>query len=160
MQLGLSSAPDQRWTLPCNTSPNFSWPIFAHPKGKEFVDFDEDLQIADIINATRDGYEHIQLVKRYSTCGMGPSQGRHSALGHRAVGGRRDQSHRGPDRRTTARPPFSAEHLAHSAGRSFYPARRSNMHYRHLEAGAQMLQAGAWYRPAYYGSARCRESLH
>ncbi len=25
------------------------------------------------------------------------------------------------------------------------------MHYRHLEAGAQMLHAGAWYRPAYYG---------
>ena len=58
-------------------SPNHSWPIFAHPKGKEFVDYDEDLTIADIVNATRDGYEHIQLVKRYSTCGMGPSQGRH-----------------------------------------------------------------------------------
>ena len=61
-------------------SPNHPWPIFAHPKGKEFIDFDEDLTIADIINATADGYEHIQLVKRYSTCGMGPSQGRHSAL--------------------------------------------------------------------------------
>ena len=61
-------------------SPNHPWPIFAHPKGKEFIDFDEDLTIADIINATGDGYEHIQLVKRYSTCGMGPSQGRHSAL--------------------------------------------------------------------------------
>ena len=133
-------------------SPNFSWPIFAHPKGKEFVDFDEDLQIADIINATRDGYEHIQLVKRYSTCGMGPSQGRHSALATArlvAAATNRSVAQTGV---TTARPPFSAEHLAHSAGRSFYPARRSNMHYRHLEAGAQMLQAGAWYRPAYYGS--------
>jgi sarcosine oxidase subunit alpha len=48
--------------------------------------------------------------------------------------------------------------LAHSAGRSFYPAQRSNMHYRHLEAGAQMLQAGAWYRPAYYGSTDQRQS--
>jgi sarcosine oxidase subunit alpha len=26
------------------------------------------------------------------------------------------------------------------------------MHHRHVEAGAQMLQAGAWYRPAYYGA--------
>ena len=133
-------------------SPNFGWPIFAHPKGKEFVDFDEDLQIADIINATKDGYEHIQLVKRYSTCGMGPSQGRHSALATArlvAAATNRTVAQTGV---TTARPPFSAEHLAHSAGRSFYPAQRSNMHYRHLEAGAQMLQAGAWYRPAYYGS--------
>jgi sarcosine oxidase subunit alpha len=144
-------------TLSQQQSPNFGWPIFAHPKGKEFVDFDEDLQIADIINATKDGYEHIQLVKRYSTCGMGPSQGRHSALATArlvAAATNRTVAQTGV---TTARPPFSAEHLAHSAGRSFYPAQRSNMHYRHLEAGAQMLQAGAWYRPAYYGSSDQRQ---
>tara|TARA_B110000902_G_scaffold110801_1_gene130748 strand:- start:13520 stop:16447 length:2928 start_codon:yes stop_codon:yes gene_type:complete len=139
-------------------SPNFGWPIFAHPKGKEFVDFDEDLQIADIINATKDGYEHIQLVKRYSTCGMGPSQGRHSALATARLVAAATHKTVAQTGVTTARPPFSAEHLAHSAGRSFYPAQRSNMHYRHLEAGAQMLQAGAWYRPAYYGSTDQRQS--
>ena len=138
-------------------SPNFGWPIFAHPKGKEFVDFDEDLQIADIINATKDGYEHIQLVKRYSTCGMGPSQGRHSALATARLVAAATHKTVAQTGVTTARPPFSAEHLAHSAGRSFYPAQRSNMHYRHLEAGAQMLQAGAWYRPAYYGSIAKRQ---
>lgn len=138
-------------------SPNHSWPIFAHPKGKEFVDYDEDLTIADIVNATRDGYEHIQLVKRYSTCGMGPSQGRHSALAAArlvAAATHRTVAETGV---TTARPPFAPEHLAHSAGRSFYPTRRSNMHYRHIEAGAQMLQAGAWYRPAYYGHPEDRD---
>jgi sarcosine oxidase subunit alpha len=141
-----------------NHSPNHSWPIFAHPKGKEFVDYDEDLTIADIVNATRDGYEHIQLVKRYSTCGMGPSQGRHSALAAArlvAAATNRTVAETGV---TTARPPFAPEHLGHSAGRSFYPARRSNMHYRHIEAGAEMLQAGAWYRPAYYGRAADRDS--
>src|SRR5690606_1222517 len=61
-------------------SVNFPWPMFEHPKGKEFVDFDEDLQIRDIINATKSGYRDVQLVKRFSTVGMGPSQGRHSAL--------------------------------------------------------------------------------
>ena len=131
-------------------SPNHSWPIFAHPKGKEFVDFDEDLTIADIINATKDGYEHIQLVKRYSTCGMGPSQGRHSALAAARLVAAATDKPVAETGVTTARPPFAPEHLGHSAGRSFYPARRSNMHYRHLEAGAQMLQAGAWYRPAFY----------
>ena len=138
-------------------SPNHSWPIFAHPNGKEFVDYDEDLTIADIVNATRDGYEHIQLVKRYSTCGMGPSQGRHSALAAArlvAAATNRTVAETGV---TTARPPFAPEHLGHSAGRSFYPARRSNMHYRHIEAGAQMLQAGAWYRPAFYGQATDRD---
>lgn len=135
---------------------NFPWPIFPHPDGKEFVDFDEDLQIADIVNAVHDGYEHVELVKRYSTCGMGPSQGRHSALATaRLVASATDKTV-AETGVSTARPPFAAERLAHSAGRSFYPSRRSNMHYRHLEAGAQMLQAGDWYRPAYYGSRTSR----
>jgi sarcosine oxidase subunit alpha len=158
-ELGLSTqALPDAITLSQQQGPNFGWPIFAHPKGKEFVDFDEDLQIADIINATRDGYEHVQLVKRYSTCGMGPSQGRHSALATARLVAAATNKTVAQTGVTTARPPFSAEHLAHSAGRSFYPAQRSNMHYRHLEAGAQMLQAGAWYRPAYYGTANQRES--
>ena len=150
--LGLHQQPTPRAIARQRHSPNHHWPIFAHPKGKEFVDFDEDLTIADIINATGDGYEHIQLVKRYSTCGMGPSQGRHSALAAArlvAAATNRTVADTGV---TTARPPFAPEHLGHSAGRSFYPARRSAMHYRHIEAGAQMLQAGAWYRPAFYGA--------
>ena len=129
---------------------NHPWPMFAHPKGKEFVDYDEDLQLSDIVNATRDGYEHIQLVKRYSTCGMGPSQGRHSALAAARLVAKATNKTVAETGVTTARPPFAAEQLAHNAGRSFYPARRTSMHYRHLELGAEMLQAGAWYRPAFY----------
>jgi sarcosine oxidase, subunit alpha len=135
---------------------NFPWPIFLHPDGKEFVDFDEDLQIADIVNAVHDGFEHVQLVKRYSTCGMGPSQGRHSALATARLVAQATNKTVAETGVTTARPPFTAELLGHSAGRSFYPSRRSNMHYRHLEAGAQMLHAGAWYRPAYYGPKSAR----
>lgn len=133
-------------------SPNFAWPIFPHPKGKEFVDFDEDLQIADIVNAVADGYEHIQLVKRYSTCGMGPSQGRHSALATARLVANASNRSVAQVGVTTARPPFAPERLAHCAGRSFYPTLKSNIHQRHLEAGAQMLHAGAWLRPAFYGA--------
>lgn len=138
---------------------NVHWPMFAHPKGKEFVDYDEDLQIADIINATRDGYEHIQLVKRYSTCGMGPSQGRHSALATARLVADATGKTVAQTGVTTARPPFAGETLGHNAGRSFYPDRRSNIHYRHVEAGAQMMLAGAWYRPAYYGQESEREQV-
>lgn len=139
-------------------SPNFHWPIFPHPKGKEFVDFDEDLQIADIINATRDGYEHVQLVKRYSTCGMGPSQGRHSALATARIVAKATGKKVAETGVTTARPPFAPERIAHNAGRSFHPAQRSSMHYRHIEAGAQMMLAGAWYRPDYYGTQETRDA--
>jgi len=130
---------------------NFPWPIFPHPKGKDFVDFDEDLQVRDIINATKIGYRDVQLVKRYSTVGMGPSQGRHSALPTArlvAASTQRSVSETGV---TTARPPFEAEKLAHVAGRAFDPYRQTPMHRRHLEAGAIMMPAGIWQRPAYYG---------
>lgn len=136
---------------------NFPWPIFPHPKGKDFVDFDEDLQVRDIVNATRSGYRDVQLVKRFSTVGMGPSQGRHSALptarlvAH-ATG--RSISETGV---TTVRPPFQAEKLAHVAGRAFDPYRQTPMHRRHLEAGAKMMPAGIWQRPAYYGKPEDRE---
>lgn len=130
---------------------NFPWPIFPHPDGKEFVDFDEDLHIADILNATRAGYTDVQLVKRYSTCGMGPSQGRHSALVTARLVARETGKTVAETGVTTARPPFAPETVAHCAGRSFFPALRTSMHHRHLEAGAHMLLAGDWYRPAYYG---------
>ncbi|QTD94923.1 2Fe-2S iron-sulfur cluster-binding protein [Burkholderia anthina] len=139
------------------TLANFNWPIFPHPKGKEFVDFDEDLQISDIVNATSHGYRDIQLVKRFTTVGMGPSQGRHSALATArlvASATNRSVSDTGV---TTARPPFTEERLAVLAGRSFSPYRETAMHGRHIEAGAQMMPAGAWSRPAYYGTREQRE---
>jgi len=153
-------------TVNCDRRVNFEWPIFSHPKGKDFVDYDEDLQAKDIINATRLGYRDVQLVKRFSTVGMGPSQGRHSALPTarlvaEATG--RSVTETGV---TTARPPFSPEKLAHVAGRIFDPYRRSTMHYRHLAMGAKMMPAGNWQRPAFYGHPQDRdacmqaESLH
>ena len=137
---------------------NFPWPIFPHPKGKDFVDFDEDLQVRDIVNATKIGYRDIQLVKRYFTVGMGPSQGRHSALPTArlvAASTQRSVSETGV---TTARPPFEAEKLAHVAGRAFDPYRQTPMHKRHVEAGAKMMPAGIWQRPAYYGKASERDA--
>lgn len=136
---------------------NFPWPIFPHPKGKDFVDFDEDLQVRDIINATRIGYRDVQLVKRYSTVGMGPSQGRHSALPTARLVAASTQRSISETGVTTARPPFEAEKLAHVAGRAFDPYRQTPMHKRHVDAGAKMMPAGIWQRPAYYGKTSERD---
>lgn len=134
------------------TAVNFPWPIFEHPKGKEFVDYDEDLQIRDIINATKSGYRDVQLVKRFSTVGMGPSQGRHSALPTARLVAKYTDRTVSETGVTTARPPFTAEKLAHIAGRGFDPYRQTPIHQRHIQAGAQMMPAGNWQRPAYYGN--------
>ena len=133
-------------------------PIRAHPKGKDFVDFDEDLQVADIANAVAEGYAELELVKRFSTVGMGPSQGRHSALNTARIVARETDRTVGEVGVTTARPPVYGERLGVLAGRSFDPERHTAMHHRHLEAGAQMMTAGVWWRPAFYGSRERRET--
>ncbi|MGO4799754.1 2Fe-2S iron-sulfur cluster-binding protein [Pseudomonas sp. W22_MBD1_FP4] len=156
--LGLATSEDRSVFRP-EAKVNFDWPIFPHPKGKDFVDFDEDLQVRDIVNTTKIGYRDIQLVKRYSTVGMGPSQGRHSALPTArlvAASTNRNISETGV---TTARPPFVAEKLAHVAGRAFDPYRQTPMHRRHLDAGAKMMPAGIWQRPAYYGKTTERDKV-
>lgn len=156
-RLGLS-APIAGKAFAAEPRVNFDWPIFPHPDGKDFVDFDEDLQVRDIVNATRHGYRDVQLVKRFSTVGMGPSQGRHSALPTArlvAQATNRSVSETGV---TTARPPFVAEKLAHVAGRGFDPYRQTAMHQRHVELGAKMMPAGVWQRPAYYGKPEEREA--
>ncbi|RBO84154.1 FAD-dependent oxidoreductase [Marinomonas aquiplantarum] len=157
ISLGLTSSEPE--VVACDQQTNFPWPIFKHPKGKDFVDFDEDLQAKDIVNATRLGYRDVQLVKRFSTVGMGPSQGRHSALPTArlvAEATNRTVTETGV---TTARPPFVPEKLAHLAGRIFSPHKYTPMHQRHLELGAHMIPAGIWRRPAYYGDPADRDEL-
>ncbi len=128
------------------------YPIFKSGKGKEFIDFDEDLTVKDIINSVKDGYDDIQLVKRYSTAGLGPSQGRHANLNTIRVVGAVTGKPLEAIGTTTYRPPLVPEKFAHMAGRAFEPTRLTSMHRRHEELGAQFMTAGLWMRPAYYGA--------
>ncbi len=151
--LGLEPASDisESEDVNCTQQVNHQWPFLKHPKGREFVDFDEDLQIKDIVNATRMGYRDIQLVKRFSTVGMGPSQGRHSALPTARLVAKTTNRTVHETGVTTARPPLMPEPLGLLAGRRFHPLRRTPLHHRHLALGAQMMPTGSWQRPAYYG---------
>ena len=135
------------------------WPIFPHPQGKEFVDFDEDVQVRDIEDAIAEGYDHIELLKRFTTNGMGPSQGRHSSLNAIRLLARATGRSVGETGATTVRQPILPVTMGHLAGRSFEPVRYTPMHHRHLEAGAKMMPAGLWLRPEYYGERSRRETL-
>ena len=93
------------------------YPIFTDRQGKDFIDFDEDLHVKDIVNTVKDGYDDIQLVKRYSTAGLGPSQGRHANLNTiRVVGAVTGKSIEAIGT-TTFRPPLVPEKFAHSRAR-------------------------------------------
>ena len=70
-----------------------------------------------------EGFDHIELLKRYSTVGMGPSQGRHSALATARIAAKATGQPIAEIGVTTARPPVGPEKFAHLAGRGFEPVR-------------------------------------
>jgi sarcosine oxidase subunit alpha len=130
---------------------NHPYPVFPHPRGKEFVDFDEDITIADLQNAVADGFDHPELAKRYSTAAMGPSQGRLSALNVMRIVNRASAVNLETPEVTTQRPPFKPLSFGVLAGRMFEPERLTPIHHWHQDHGARMMPAGLWQRPAYYG---------
>ncbi|MGH8322441.1 MAG: 2Fe-2S iron-sulfur cluster-binding protein, partial [Steroidobacteraceae bacterium] len=142
--------------LECPTHP---YPIFPHPHGREFVDFDEDLQVKDLENACQEGFDSSELLKRFSTLGMGPSQGKHSNMNALRILARIRGESIEKLGTTTARPMFHPVPLSHLAGRRFMPERRTPLDSEHAALGAVWMPAGNWRRPEYYAVvAKSRES--
>ncbi len=136
------------------------YPVFAHPKAKNFVDFDEDLQLKDLQHAAQEGFDSIELLKRYSTVGMGPSQGKHSNMNAIRILARIAGRSPGEVGTTTARPFYHPVPMSHLAGRGFHPQRVTALHDSHVENGAVFMQSGNWLRPEYYAVAgRSRAEL-
>lgn len=122
-------------------------------KGKAFVDLDEDVTVKDIRHAVAEGYDSLELSKRYTTATMGPSQGRFSQIPAARVLAAATGLDLGVVGLTTARPPWSTVPLGALAGRPFEPAKRSALHGRHRDLGATVRWAGDWRRPYDYGEA-------
>lgn len=130
--------------------PSHQFPILAHSGKKNFVDLDEDLHLADFENAHQEGYDNIELMKRFTTVGMGPSQGKLSNINAVRILARLNDASINETGTTTSRPFQQPVPISHLAGRRFHPLRRTPMHGWHTQAGAEMAHAGAWLRPEYY----------
>jgi len=126
------------------------YPMIDHPKGKNFVDFDEDIQLKDFINAAQEGFDNIELMKRFTTVGMGPSQGKHSNMNAIRILAKIRGLPVEKVGTTTSRPFFHPTPFGHLGGRSFHPQRRTSLHHWHQAADAVFVDVGAWSRPAYY----------
>jgi sarcosine oxidase subunit alpha len=126
------------------------YPIIDHPKGKNFVDFDEDIQLKDFINAAKEGFDNIELMKRFTTVGMGPSQGKHSNMNAIRILAKIRGLPVEKVGTTTSRPFFHPTPFGHLGGRSFHPQRLTSLHSWHEGAGAVFADVGAWSRPSYY----------
>jgi len=151
--VGMGSAPAPVSAAGAAESPTHPFPVFAHPRGREFIDFDEDVQLKDIHNACQEGFDSSELLKRFATIGMGPSQGKHSNMnGLRVLAQLRGEPVASVGT-TTARPMFHPVPLAHLAGRGFTPERRTALDAEHQALGAVWMPAANWRRPEYYAIA-------
>lgn len=130
--------------------PSHPYPIFPSPTAKSFVDLDEDVHYHDFVNAAQEGFDQVELMKRYSTFGMGTTQGKLANVNAiRILAHIKGQSV--PETGvTTARPFIHPVSLGHLAGRGFHPHRRTPLESRHEALGAVFMPVGDWRRPAYY----------
>ena len=150
--LDLDTAPElpHAEDAPYNISP--LWAVTG--KGRAWLDFQNDVTVKDIKLAAAENFASVEHMKRYTTQGMAPDQGKNSNVGALAV--LADATGRGiPETGTTTfRPPFVPVSIAAFAsgaqGKGFAPERFTTSHKATTERGAPMIEAGLWYRPSYF----------
>ena len=114
----------------------------------------EDVTAKDIHLSVEEGYDSIELSKRYTTTTMGPCQGRMRQLPAVRLMAQETGQSLEEVGTTTARPPWVSVPMGALAGRPFEPAKRSSIHARHRELGGNIMWAGDWRRAYDYGNPR------
>jgi sarcosine oxidase subunit alpha len=140
--------------------------LWAVPgKGRAWVDFQNDVTVKDIKQAATENFRSVEHMKRYTTQGMAPDQGKNSNVVALAV--LADATGQGiPETGTTTfRPPYVAVPIATmgagGSGMGFAPQRYMTSHQASVEWNAPMIEVGLWYRPSYFplkGESNWRQS--
>ncbi|MFT6075972.1 MAG: sarcosine oxidase subunit alpha [Yoonia sp.] len=123
-------------------------------KGRKWIDFQNDVHIKDIKLAALENFRSVEHMKRYTTQGMAPDQGKSSNVVALAI--LADATGRGiPETGTTTfRPPYVPVSIAvmgaGSQGKGFAPERFTTSHRATIARNAPMIEAGLWYRPSYF----------
>lgn len=130
--------------------------VITPGEGKQFICFCEDVTQKDLKTAIAEGYNSVELLKRYSTISMGPCQGKMCSANTVHLCARENGWTVAETGTTTARPPMTPVKLGALAGQNMEPVRYSPVHewHGHAERGARkakMLVAGLWLRPEHYG---------
>ncbi|WP_127900678.1 sarcosine oxidase subunit alpha family protein [Solirhodobacter olei] len=130
-------------------------PLWVVPgERRAWLDFANDVTAKDVRLSAQENFRSVEHMKRYTTQGMAPDQGKNSNVGALAV--LADATGRGiPETGTTTfRPPYVPVSIAAmgAGGRAagFAPQRFTTSHEASVERGAPMIEAGLWYRPSYF----------
>ena len=115
------------------------------------VDFSEDIGSLDLLLAAAEGYDSVELAKRYTTATMGPEQGKLETVNTVAVLAEARGETIAEVGTTVWRPPYAPLTLGVLGGRVFEPVRVSSIQPWHEANGVTPIIAGQWIRPEHYG---------
>ena len=118
---------------------------------KRFVCYCEDVTEKDVTTSIAEGYDSVELLKRYSTISMGPCQGKMCSANALQMCARVRGLTINDTGRTTSRPPVTPVTLGALAGQVMEPVQLSPVHQWHQDRGAKLMVAGLWLRPEHYG---------
>jgi sarcosine oxidase subunit alpha len=129
---------------------------------KQFVDPQNDVTAAGIELATREGFESIEHVKRYTGMGFGTDQGKLGNVNGLAIAARCLGQTIAETGTTVFRPNYTPVTFGAVAGRHcrefFDPRRYTALHGWHATHGAKFEEVGQWMRPWYFPQGS--EDLH
>jgi sarcosine oxidase subunit alpha len=109
-----------------------------------------DVTNKELKKAVVEGFDSMELLKRYTTITMGPCQGKACMLSSQRLCARATGSSFAETKPTTARPPWTPVDLGTLAGERRTPRKETTIHELHDEAGASFMWAGDWRRPHHY----------
>lgn len=119
-------------------------------RGKQFVCLCEDVTRKDIEHAVAEGFDEMELLKRYTTASMGPCQGRMCLMSVSLCCANETGCALAETGTTTSRPPIQPVPLGILAGPHHHPIKLTPMHYKHVQANARQMNMGEWIRPHTY----------
>ena len=125
-------------------------PEVSAASGKQFACLCMDVTSKELKTAATEGFDSMELLKRYTTITMGPCQGKSCMLASQRLCGRATGTSFAETAPTTARPPWVPVEMGTLAGSRLTPRKQTTMHDRHATAGAEFMWAGDWRRPHHY----------
>ena len=125
-------------------------PDASSSSGKQFACLCMDVTAKELKTATSEGFDSMELLKRYTTITMGPCQGKACMVSSQRLCGRATGQAFEETLPTTARPPWVPVELGTLAGARRTPRKETTLHDRHVDAGAEFMWAGDWRRPHHY----------
>lgn len=121
---------------------------------KQFVDLQNDVTAAGIELATREGFESVEHVKRYTALGFGTDQGKLGNINGLAIAARSMGISIVQMGTTMFRPNYTPVTFGAVAGRHcgelFDAKRYTAMQAWHVKNGAEFEDVGQWKRPWYF----------